>query len=204
MCSGKTALAVIGSARRNGTVDSAVSELIKSLEKRGFKCRKIYLSDLKIEFCTNCRTCLQQPDKNRGICILDDDMNNLLDDIEANDYLILGAPTSFGNVNALTQKFIERCICYAYWPWGQLSPKLRNNNKDKKSVLISSSAAPAFMAKYLSRTSKTLRTLSGLLGAQPVKTLRIGKVIYKEISISDKFKKQADSAAEKLSKKAAF
>lgn len=74
-------------------------------------------------------------------------MAGILDTLEAADALVIGAPVNFGNVNALTQQFLERCVCYGYWPWNARRPQWRNPQISKKAVLVSSSAAPGILAR---------------------------------------------------------
>ncbi len=195
------AIAIIGSYRAGGAVDSAVSEILSHLQNREVYCRTVYLKDYNIRFCTNCRSCLQQPGRSRGRCILNDDMEDILKLIDSADFLILGAPTNAGNANALTRKFLERCVCHAYWPWGVHSPVLRDKSKNKKSILVSSSAAPALIGKYLNGTLKALKTLSEYLGARPVGVVWVGGVTTKRIQIPPEVRRKAKGLAEKLLEK---
>ncbi|MBU1138909.1 MAG: flavodoxin family protein [Proteobacteria bacterium] len=194
----KIAIGIVGSYRKQGVIDTAVSEVLSALQNLGVEIKKIYLLDYNIEFCTNCRTCLQPPGVTRGKCILKDDMEDMLQSIDSADYLIIGAPTNAGYVNALTQRFIERCVCFGYWPWGTAAPVLRNKIIKKKSILVSASAAPVLIGKYFNGTMKALKTLSKYLGAQPIGDIWVGSVTKKEIELSNKIKEKATTLAQKL------
>ncbi len=150
---------IVGSYRKNGVIDSAITEILQEAEKQGAKTEKIYLPDHNIKFCTNCRICMQQPGEQKGECILEDDMNSILLQIEAADAIVIGSPVNFGNVNALTRCFLERCVCYGYWPWDATAPKQRNPIRKKKAVLVSSSAAPAWMDVF-NRNIKSIKRFS--------------------------------------------
>ena len=63
---GKKILGIVGSYRRNGTIDTLVTEVLSSARAAGAETEKIYLLDKHIEFCTNCRTCTQKPGPERG------------------------------------------------------------------------------------------------------------------------------------------
>jgi len=63
-------------------------------------------------------------------------MASLLDRIEAADALVLGAPVNFGDINALTRKFLERTVCYGYWPWNSPAPIRSSAKPTKKAVLV--------------------------------------------------------------------
>jgi len=115
---GKRILGIVGSYRKNDTIDSLVSEVLSSAEERGTETEKIYLLDKQIEFCTNCRTCTQRRETERGECIHRDDMPGILDRYDASDGIVIGAPVNCFNLNALIRRFMERLVCFTYWPWG--------------------------------------------------------------------------------------
>jgi multimeric flavodoxin WrbA len=189
---------IVGSYRKNGVIDSVVTEILEGAAKQGAQTKKIYLQDRHIEFCTNCRMCMQQPGLERGKCVLADDMDNILQDIESADSLVIGAPVNFGNINALTRRFLERCVCYGYWPWNAAAPKLRNPNRTKKSVLVSSSGAPAWMGRLLTGTLGALKDLSKMLGAKPVGVLWVGLVNQQDMPLSDRIRRRAKRLGQKL------
>ncbi len=194
----KTVIGIVGSYRKEGVVDSVVDEVLAGANEAGASTEKVYLLDFDIEFCRNCRSCMQMPGPRRGECIIEDDIHFVLDEIERADCLVLGAPVNVGDLNALTRRFIERCVCYGYWPWNSAAPKERVKEKTKKSVLVSSSAAPAWMARIFSGAPGTLKKLSGLLGARPVGMVWVGMVNKKEVRISEKTMKRARRMGKKL------
>ena len=191
-------IGIVGSYRKHGVIDSVVTEILAEAEEQGVKTNKIYLQDRQIEFCTNCRVCMQEEGEKRGTCILDDEMVSILEEIESANSLVIGAPVNFGNINALTQRFLERCVCYGYWPWDTPAPKMRNPQVSKKAVLVSSSAAPAFMAKLLTGALRSLKQLARMLGAKPIGTIWVGLVNQQETKLSDRIKQQAKRLAHKL------
>jgi multimeric flavodoxin WrbA len=97
-------LGIVGSYRKGGTIDQAVSTVLAAAAAGGAATEKVYLLDSRIEFCTNCRNCTQHPGPDPGRCFLEDDMAGLIERVERADALVLGAPVNFGNVNALTQR----------------------------------------------------------------------------------------------------
>lgn len=189
---------IVGSYRKNGTIDSVVSEILAEAENKGAETEKIYLVDRHIEFCTNCRTCLQQPGEERGKCIWQDDMDEILQKIDKADSLVIGAPVNFGNINALTRKFLERCVCYGYWPDRAATPKLRKPKRTKKAILVSSSAAPAWMARLLTGALGALKDLAKMLGAKPIGVIWVGLVEAKNTDLPLRIKRQAKQMGEKL------
>ncbi|MGB7443284.1 MAG: flavodoxin family protein [Coleofasciculaceae cyanobacterium] len=189
---------IVGSYRKNGVIDSVVTSILEEAAKQGAETDKIYLQDQHIEFCTNCRVCLQEPGPGRGKCVLADDMDNILQEIESADSLVIGSPVNFGNINALTQRFLERCVCYGYWPWDAAAPKFRNPTMSKKSVLVSSSAAPALISRLLTGTLGALKRLSKMLGAKPIGVLWVGQANPKDLQLSERTRRRAKQLGQKL------
>ena len=175
-------VAIVGTYRKGRVIDAAVSEVLKGAEAHGAQTSKIYLIDKHIEFCTNCRKCVQQKDVGvRAKCIHDDDMEAILQQIDGADGIVLASPVNFGNVTAVTKRFIERLIVYGYWPWGGKMPKLRIENPEKKAVTITASACPAFIARILMPGPlKMFKAAARCMGATVLKSLYFGPVAQTE------------------------
>ena len=178
--------AVVGTYRKGGIIDTAVDEILESAREAGADVSKIYLTDRHIEFCTNCRSCTQEPGPKRGRCVLEDDMGGLLDTLEQSDGIVLASPVNFGTVTAVMKRFIERLICYGYWPWGANAPEARNKARTRRAVLVTSSAAPSVIARLASQIVKLLKSAAALLGAKPVGVLSIGLAAKEERQDMDK------------------
>ena len=193
-------LGIVGSYRREGTIDQAVSSVLAAARIHGAETRKIYLRDFHIEFCTNCRLCTQAPGSAPGTCPLQDDMPELIKEIESADAYVIGAPVNVGNANALTQKFLERLICYSYWPWGQKAPQMRKGGTPaKKTVLITSSAMPAIMGKIFTGSLRGLKLGAKMIGSKPVATIFVGlSAVRKKQELPENFHQKARRAANKL------
>lgn len=192
--------AIVGSYRKGGMIDQAVDEMLQAAREEGAEVFKVYLSDIRVEFCTNCRLCAQESGGARGLCPIADEMGAVLDRLEASDSIILASPTNFATVTALMKRFIERLVCYAYWPWGAHAPKPRKREQSRRAVLVASSAAPAFLARLGTSLIKLLRQAAGLLGARTVGVLFIGLAAREERqSPSDRIRKKARVLGKKLS-----
>jgi NAD(P)H-dependent FMN reductase len=173
----KTIVAIVGTYRKAGVIDTAVDEILKAAQAAGAQTSKIYLIDKHIEFCTNCRTCTQQPGPTRGVCPLNDDISEILDRLDAADALVIASPINFFNVTAVTRKFLERLLVYAYWPWGPTIPKLRGSKRGKKALLVTASAAPAWLGKFIFRqVFGALKMTAQCLGAKVIARLYFGMV----------------------------
>ena len=162
--------AIIGSYRKGGIIDQTVDEILAAATAGGGAASKIYLIDRHVEFCRNCRICTQEEGERRGRCPREDEMEAILDEIDRSEAIILASPMNFGAVTAVMKRFIERLICTAYWPWGQMAPKLRRREKKKRAVLVAASAAPAFLSPMVGR----LKNAADVLGARTVGLLFVG------------------------------
>lgn len=169
-------VAIVGSYRRGGTIDTAVEAVLEGARGRGATTSTIYLTDKHIEFCTNCRACTQTPGPERGRCRLDDEMAAVMEEIEAADALVLASPVNCGNVTAIFRRFMERLVGCTYWPWGQAAPKSRTRVRHQEAVLVASSAMPAPMMVLFTGAPGALKMTASNLGAKPVGKLWIGLV----------------------------
>lgn len=192
-------VAIVGSYRKSGIIDTTVDEILSSAKEEGAETYKIYLIDKHIEFCTNCRTCTQQEGLERGKCIIDDDMESILDELRSADAIVLGSPMNFGTVTAVMKKFIERLVCFAYWPWGVNAPKIRADRKSRYAVLVASSAAPSLIARMSSKLVKLLKDAAGILGARTIGVLFVGFAAKnKQQDMGEKTKMKARRLGKKL------
>ena len=194
-----TILGIVGSYRKNGIIDGLVTETLSSAEALGAETKKIYLSDAHIEFCKNCRQCTQEHGTEPGQCVHSDDFNAILSEWKNCDGLVVGAPVNFFNVTAITRKFMERLVCFAYWPWGQAAPKMRSRNKDKRAVLITATAMPSILGHLFTGAPRALRLIAETMGAKPVKSIFVGMVAQKEhFSLLERVIRKARSAGRRL------
>jgi multimeric flavodoxin WrbA len=201
MAAAEKIVAIVGTYRKGRVTDTAVSEVLRGAEDGGAETERIYLIDRHIEFCTNCRACMQQADVGRrGRCVLDDDMEAILQVIDEADGLVLASPVNFYNVTAVIRRFMERLVGHAYWPWGQPSPKMRDKTQSKKAVTITSSACPAFFARIaMPGGRKALKAIAGTLGAKVQTSLLFGMVAQSpDATLNEKDRAKAYQAGRRL------
>jgi FMN-dependent NADH-azoreductase len=105
-----------------------------------------------------------------------DDLEAILQEIEAADAIVFGSPVNYWNVTANFRKFLERLLGFLYWPWGQNATTLRSKRQPRKAVLVASSAIPGFLIPLTTGAAKALRIAAKSLGAKTVGTLWIGLV----------------------------
>lgn len=171
---GAKIVAIVGSYRKDGVIDTAVEAVLAGAREKGANTHTIYLTEHHIEFCRNCRTCVQTPGQERGKCPQQDDMEPILQEIENADAVVLGSPVNCGNATAIFRRFLERLLGCSYWPWGQPAPRSRKKPSRRKAALIASSAMPGIFIPLFTGTITALRCAARMLGAKPVGTMCIG------------------------------
>jgi multimeric flavodoxin WrbA len=196
----KKVLGIVGSYRKDGVVDKAVSEILHAASRHGADVEKIYLVDKHIRFCTNCRECTQTPGEQRGKCVLDDDMEGMLQTIESAHSIVIGAPVNFNNVTAIMRTFMERCVGFVYWPWGIKKPRIRTPGMGRKVALVSACSAPARMGRTFKGTMDALKYVANILGAHSVGELCIDQVNDAEMVIPPKARSKAARLGRKLAR----
>ncbi len=192
----KKVVALVGSYRKGGVVDSLTDEVLAAARARGAEVVKVFLMDKKIEFCTNCRSCTQTEGVEPAPCVQKDDMDGILDMVEKADALIIASPVNYYNITAVMRKFEERLVRFAYWPWGKSIPKMRSREAKKRAVLITASAAPSFIGRLSYGTIPALKVIAKTLGARPVRTLYAGIVaLQPREELPERMKRKAARAA---------
>lgn len=168
-------LVINGSYRDDGITDQAIEVALEAFAAAGADSEVINLRNYPIEFCLNCRECTQQRGSDPGHCVIDDDMHELVDKIESARAYVLASPTNFSSVTAIFKRFMERLVAYSYWPWDKPYPIFRKHGlQKKKAMLISSSAAPSWMGRWLFGSARQLETTAKVIGAKSVGTLFTG------------------------------
>ena len=167
-------VAIVGSYRKGGAIDSAVQAILAAAQEKGAQTHTLYLTDQHLEFCTNCRRCTQAPGLQRGCCVQQDDLESILTEIDDADALVLGSPVNYWNATAIFRQFMERLLGATYWPWGQGAPRLRSKHLTRKAVLVASASMPGFCIPILTGAARALRITAKSLGIKTVATLWIG------------------------------
>jgi multimeric flavodoxin WrbA len=193
-------VAIVGSYRQGGTIDQAIEAILEGARAKGAVTQTVQLRNCNIEFCANCRQCMQEPGEVRGKCQLQDDLEPLLADIESADSIVLGSPVNAFNTTAIFRRFIERLVGYGYWPWGQNAPKPRTKLKPRKAVLVASAGMPGFFIPFATGAPRALRMAATLLGAETIGKLWIGLSAQEE---HQKLSKQTRLRARQLGAKLA-
>jgi multimeric flavodoxin WrbA len=99
----KKIVVLLASARKDGNSDILCGEFIKGAEEAGHEVKKIYLTDMNINYCLGCGVC-----RGKGGCVYKDDMSGILEKIFICNVLVLATPVYFYSMNAQMKTFIDR------------------------------------------------------------------------------------------------
>lgn len=124
-------LGITGSPRRGGNTDLLLDEVLKGAASKGAETKKIILSDLKVDPCQHCDTCLKT-----GRCKLMDDMQMIYEELEKADRIVLASPIQFMSVTAQMKAMIDRCQALWARKYVLKIPPL-GNRRERKGLFIS-------------------------------------------------------------------
>jgi multimeric flavodoxin WrbA len=94
-------IAFLGSPRKGGNTETLLSEAIRGT---GVDVRVFDLNAMDIKPCQNCGGC-----EETGICIVPDEMQDVIAAIRVADRIIMASPVFFSGVSAQAKAMIDRC-----------------------------------------------------------------------------------------------
>ena len=105
----KKVLILAGSPRKNGNSAALCQEFARGAREAGNEVEIIYLRDKKIGYCVACYYCKDHD----GVCIIRDDMAEILDKMNAADVIVMASPVYFYSIDAQMKALIDRTV--AQW-----------------------------------------------------------------------------------------
>ena len=110
-------LGLVGSPRRGSNTDLLVSAILDDAAANNHTVDKVYLYDVDIEPCVDCKACKQGDYK----CALDDGMQTLYPKLEEADVIIFGTPLYWYGPTAKMKLLVDRLRPFI--PSGKLKGK---------------------------------------------------------------------------------
>lgn len=101
----KKILILSGSPRKNGNSDILCDEFAKGAQEAGHEVEKIIVSERQVGYCKACYAC-----RNTGVCIIKDDMAEILQKMIDCDVMVLASPVYFYSVDAQLKAVIDRSV----------------------------------------------------------------------------------------------
>ena len=87
---------IIGSPRKNSNSELIADKIAEGAKQNGYEIVKYKINDLKnVRGCQGCGAC-----KKAGVCVQNDDIKPILEDIKVSDGVILATPEYFGQPTA--------------------------------------------------------------------------------------------------------
>ncbi len=114
-------LGLIGSPREGGNTEKLVNAIIEGAAENGADTKVYNLSKLDLSPCKGCMTC-----KAEGECVIDDDMQELYEEVQAADAIVLGSPLYMWEITAQTKLFVDRLVAFVK---PDFSSRLNGNKK---------------------------------------------------------------------------
>jgi len=105
------------SPRKGGNTEILVREALGAVQELGGETEFITVSGKTINPCDGCRTCVD-----KGVCRINDDMQEIYQQLLQSDGIILGTPVYFINVSAQAKAVMDRT--YALYLHGKLRGKV--------------------------------------------------------------------------------
>lgn len=101
-------IVLVGSPRRGGNTDLLVDKVLEGASASGSETEKVYLYDLEIKPCVDCRACK----KDSFQCAIKDGMQALYPKLEAADAIVFGTPLYWYGPTGKMKLLIDRLRPY--------------------------------------------------------------------------------------------
>jgi NAD(P)H-dependent FMN reductase len=102
-------VAVLGSPRPNGNSATLAQKFLDEARSLGAETRSYLLNQMAFQGCQSCRACKTKSE----VCILEDDLSEVLEAIKEADILVLASPVYFGDLSGQLKCFVDRTYSYA-------------------------------------------------------------------------------------------
>ena len=104
----------ISGSPRNGNTEWMLRRLLEEVARSGIETELICLRERKITGCDGCLSCEVGGQERRGVCRIQDDMEQIYPKLIEADGLVLGTPVYFEMLSGLLKNFIDRTC--PIWP----------------------------------------------------------------------------------------
>jgi multimeric flavodoxin WrbA len=101
-------LAVLGSRNQQGKTAALTQALLDGLEEKGADAEKIFLTSLDLEVCRQCEEDGWGICRSEGRCIIEDDFDSVVKNIDGADAVIFSTPVYYGDLSESMRAFTDR------------------------------------------------------------------------------------------------
>ena len=110
-------LGLVCSPRKEGNTQILITQALSAAREAGAETEMLHVADLDIAPCDACGGCMAE-----GVCIVEDDMQIVYEQLDQADGIIFGTPVYFLNVSAQAKAIMDRT--YALLMKGKLRGKV--------------------------------------------------------------------------------
>jgi multimeric flavodoxin WrbA len=103
-------LGIEGSPRQNGNTEKLVRQVLAGAKAAAGQTQFLKLVDLTIHHCQGCTSC-----RTTGNCVIQDDMDRVIDAIQESEAIVLGSPIYVWQVSGIIKVFMDR-LCRLLTP----------------------------------------------------------------------------------------
>jgi multimeric flavodoxin WrbA len=103
-------IAVNGGPRKDRNTATLLKSALEGAESAGARTKLVHLYDLTYQGCRSCFSCKRKGNTCAGLCVVCDDLRDVLAEVLASDVLFVGSPIYFGDVTGETRSFLERLL----------------------------------------------------------------------------------------------
>lgn len=174
------ALLINGSPRNFGSTSILIDKVHQGLIRSGYETTTFCLGDMDINYCKGCKHCYDT-----GECIINDDMQIIMQALADADIVVIGTPSYWGAVTGQMKVFFDRST-----PYCDTNPGLKYISKMKSgiSLVVRTGTDKAENIGIL----KTIEHYYGHMGINPIGKLSVtGIDSPKDLDIRQDYLKQA-------------
>ena len=110
----------ISGSPRKGNTEWMLRKLLEEVARSGIETELICLRETKIRGCDGCLSCEAGGHERRGVCRIQDDMQQIYPKLIEADGLVFGTPVYFEMLSGLLKNFMDRTC--PIWPRLKLKP----------------------------------------------------------------------------------
>lgn len=103
-------IAINGSPRKNGNTAKMLESALEGARENGAETKIYNLYDLKFTGCVSCFACKKKGKDCKGLCVIKDDLHDVLEKVLNCDALLIGSPIYFSDVTGKIRSFLERLL----------------------------------------------------------------------------------------------
>jgi multimeric flavodoxin WrbA len=103
-----TVLILLGSRNPNGQTAKAAHALLEGLTENGIDSEMVFLPELRIERCRQCRYDGWGMCVDRGECVIEDDFSKVVEKLRASDGVVFATPVYWSDLSESLRAFLDR------------------------------------------------------------------------------------------------